>query len=85
MNPFVYAIREPVAAFADFAVLCAFLTALVLVVWALSGNIIAIYDEWDRGGWSVLPPVEWVFRVAAVPAAVAVASWLLSAMFALFA
>lgn len=82
-NPFIYAIRQPVAAFADFAVLCAFLAALVVVAWALTGNVIALYDEWDTGGWSILPPVEWMFRLAAVPAAVAVASWLVSAMFAM--
>jgi hypothetical protein len=83
MNPFLRAIREPVGAFADFAVVCAFLSAFVIVAWALTGNVIAIYNEWDKGGWNILPPPEFVARLALVPAAVAIASWLVSAMFAM--
>jgi hypothetical protein len=83
MNPFLRAIREPVGAFADFAVLCAFLAALVVVAWALTGNLIALYDGYDTGGWGINPPFEWVARLALVPAAVAIASWLVSAMFAM--
>jgi hypothetical protein len=83
VNPFLRAIREPVGAFADFAVVCAFLAALVLVVWALTSNIAELYVQYDTGGWDVSPPVEWVFRLALVPAAVAIASWLVSAMFAM--
>jgi hypothetical protein len=83
MNPFLRAIREPVGAFADFAVLCAFLAALVVVAWALTGNLVALYDGYDTGGWTINPPFEWVARLALVPAAVAIASWLVSAMFAM--
>lgn len=82
-NPFIYALEHPVLAFADFAVLCAFLAALVVVAWALTGNVIALYEGYRTGGWDVNPPVEWVIRLAAVPAAVAIASWLISAMFAM--
>ena len=83
MNPFLRALREPVTAFADFAVLCFFLSALIVVVWALSGNVIAIWDEYQTGGWTVNPPFPFVARLALVPAAVAIASWLVSAMFAM--
>ena len=83
MNPSLRAIREPVGAFADFAVLCAFLAALVVVAWALTGNLVALYDGYDTGGWRINPPFEWVARLALVPAAVAIASWLVSAMFAM--
>lgn len=83
MNPFLEAVRHPVTAFADFAVICAFLAALVLVAYALTGNLIALYDGYDTGGWQVNPPLAWIARLAAVPAAVAVASWLVSAMFAM--
>ena len=82
-NPFVYALREPVHAFADLAILCAFLAALVVVAWALTGNVIWLYEERRMGGWDILPPFEFVGRLALVPAAVAVASWLISAMFAM--
>ncbi|WP_273835148.1 hypothetical protein [Halococcus sp. PRR34] len=87
MNPFLRAIREPVGAFADFAVLCAFLSMLIIVVWALTGNVVTLYEGYRQGGWAgnwdVNPPFEWVARLALVPAAVAIASWLVSAMFAM--
>lgn len=83
MNPFVYAVREPVAAFADLAVLSLFLAALIVVAYGLTGNVIALYDDWDTGGWDVNPPVGWVLRLAAVPASIAIAAWLVSAMFAM--
>lgn len=83
MNPFLYGLRDPVGAFGDLAVLALFLAALIIVAWALTGNVVWLYEENRSGGWDVNPPLRFVLRLAAVPAAIAVASWLVAAMFSM--
>lgn len=83
VNPFLAAIRNPIEAFTDFAVICAFLAALVLVTYAMTGNVITLYEQHRTGGWTVNPPYSWIVRLAAVPASAAIASWLVAAMFAM--
>ena len=81
MNPFIYALHHPIEAFADFGVFCLFVAMLIVSTYALTGNVIALYDGYDKGGWKVNPPFSWVLRLAAVPLAVGIMAWLVSAMF----
>ena len=81
MNPFIYALEHPVEAFADFGVLCLMSSLLVITTWALWPNVIAIYDEWATGGWTVNPPGQWIARIAIVPLVIGLDALLVSAMF----
>ena len=82
MNPIIYALEEPVGAFADFAILCLFASFLVLSSYVFWGNVVAIYDQYDRGGWDIAdPPLGWIIRVAAIPLVTGIDAAILSAMF----
>ncbi|GAA0200169.1 hypothetical protein ACFFQF_00860 [Haladaptatus pallidirubidus] len=81
MNPFIYALENPAQAFADFGVLCLFLTFLVISAYVFWGNIVAIYDEYDQGGWDISnPPFGWIVRLAAIPFVAGIDFLLISAM-----
>lgn len=82
MNPFIRALEAPVQAFADFGVICLFLTFLVISAYVFWGNVVAIYDEYDNGGWDIAnPPFGWVVRIAAIPFVAGIDALIISAMF----
>lgn len=83
MNPFIYAVKQPVAAFADLAVVAMFAAVGIGFVWALTDNAIWLYEDNRTGGWDVHPPAEFAARLAIMPFLLAVLSWLISAMFAM--
>ena len=83
MNPFIELYRDPVGALIALGYMLALLTLLVLTLAACWRNAVQIKVRWDRqrpNQWEYLPPADWLLRVAAIPAVLAVDAWALSAL-----
>lgn len=79
MNPFIRLYEAPVEALTAGAYALLLVAALVATWYALSRNLMTLYQDYQKG-WLILPPIAWTARAVGALVIVAIDLLLLAAI-----
>lgn len=84
MNPFIAFYEDPVAFLTALGYALLLVTLLFVTLGGVYRNAITVKARWDAQRpqmWKLVPPVDWLLRVAAIPFVLMLDAWALAALF----